>query len=180
MRNPFPTLILTLVAASGAPAAAAQCSSSEATFMSCTFNNGAKAVDVCLHEHNVTYAFGPTGKTPELALSVPIMDADYTPWPGISTVWEEMAFHVDDISYVVSAGVTRSYPEDENAEIQADIWGNIGVYRDYDRAGSAQTLATLECDKGSVEFQWGTAFSDAKQALGQCWSPENHAWQACE
>jgi len=174
-----PASLVALIAVFASPAFA-ECASPEATFMSCTFKGGAKVVEVCLTDGAVTYAFGPRGKAPELALSVPIAEADYLPWPGVSTVWESMTFHVDAISYVVSAGEHRIYPESDDVEIQSEIWGNIGVYENYDINGQEKELVSLECDKGSVTFSWSQAFSDAKQSVGQCWSAYDQTWQACE
>ena len=158
----------------------AQCASREATFMSCTFNNGAKAVQVCLEDGAMRYAFGPTNGPPELALSVPISELDYTPWPGISSIWEQMVFHVGKIDYVVEAGETRVYPESENDPIQVSYWGIIGVYENYDAPKTEKELALLTCDEGSVLFDWNQGFSQAKQAIGQCWSQRDFAWTVCE
>ncbi len=157
-----------------------ECASPEETFMSCTFENGTKAVAVCLEGTDVTYAFGRVGAPPQLALSVPISDIDYMPWPGISSIWEAMTFYVDNIAYVVSAGETRIYPDDENESIQHRLWGYIEVYENY-RAGEAEKeLAALNCDKGSVHFDWSQIFSEAKQDAGLCWTGFDQRWQACQ
>jgi len=56
--------------------AAAACDQSIAT---CTFNDGAKTLNVCLSGNTATYAFGPANGAPELALKASLASLDYTP-----------------------------------------------------------------------------------------------------
>lgn len=158
----------------------AECASPEETFMSCTFQSGTKTVEVCLAGTDVTYAYGPIDGPPELALSVAVADIDYMPWPGVSSIWESMTFYVDNISYVVSAGETRIYPEADDANIQHRLWGYIEVYENYRSGELEKELATFTCDDGSVNFDWSQIFNKAKQSFGMCWVGFDQAWQSCE
>ncbi len=153
----------------------AECATPEDTFLSCTFSNGKKAVDVCVDGDMLTYRFGRIGKAPDLALSVPVVDADYTPWPGIGrAIWETVTFQNGKTSYVVAGVIDRQFSDDEKDEVQAEISGLIDVNE------GEETLATLECDAGSVEFAYGGSIYDAKTAAGQCYNLEEQRWESCQ
>ncbi len=155
--------------------AIAECATPQDTFLSCTFSNGRKAVDVCVEGDMFTYRFGRVGKAPDLALSVPVIDAEYTPWPGIGrAIWETVTFHNDKTSYVVAGVIDRKFSDDEKDEIQAEISGLIDVNE------GGETLATLECDPGSVVFAYGGSIYDAKTAAGQCYNLEERRWESCQ
>lgn len=142
--------------------------SCDLTFMSCTFEGGAKTVEICLNGSDVTYAFGPTGGAADLALSVPVAEVDYFPWPGVgSSIWETVTFYNDRYSYEVFAGFERN-PEDPTN------FGGINVGRD------GEEVANLSCDPESIEWGWDIALFDAKTAAGLCWTygPENK-WVPC-
>lgn len=136
--------------------------------MRCTFEDGAKAVRICLSDNNVTYAFGPVAGAPDLAMSVPVAELDYVPWPGVgSAVWDMVTFYNGDYSYEVVAGFERN-PEDPAQ------FGGIRV------AKTGQEIANLNCDPGSVDWGWGTDLFDAKQAVGLCWDYGRDAeWKPC-
>ena len=127
----------------------ALCQPGEEPFMTCTFQDGRKAVDVCVHVDQVitaSYRFGPTGGTPELALTVPNMDLDYTPWPGVGgSIWERLVFTNNDVEYDVYASRVRGADENGNGQ---PARGGIEVRQ------NGTVLATLICDKGSVDFPW--------------------------
>ncbi len=94
-----------------------QCATPNDTFLSCTFGGGKKAVHVCVDGSDVTYSFGRVGAAPEMVLSVPVVDVDYVPWPGVSSIFESVRFSNGDISYVANGGFTRIYPENENEDM---------------------------------------------------------------
>ena len=151
----------------------AECATPQDTFLSCTFSQGRKAVDVCVEGDMLTYRFGAVGKTPDLVMSVPVVNADYTPWPGVSrSIWETVAFLNRGVRYEVTGSIDRNYYE--NDEVQIEDRGMIEVIK------GEQTLATLECDAGSVEFAYGGSIYDAKTAAGQCWDFEGLRWGTCK
>ncbi|WP_428543604.1 hypothetical protein [Profundibacter sp.] len=165
----LPIALLTIIAT--APMAFAECATPQDTFLSCTFSNGRKAVDVCVEGDMLTYSFGRTGKAPDLALLVPVVDADYTPWPGIGrAIWETVTFHNGKTSYVVAGVIDRKFSEEETA----DISGLINVVE------GEETLATFDCDPGSVDFAYGGSIYDAKTAAGQCYNLEEQRWENCQ
>ena len=156
-------------------AAFAECATPQDTFLSCTFSQGRKAVDVCVDGDNLTYRFGPVGKAPDLALSVPVVDADYTPWPGIGrAIWETVTFQNGKTSYVVAGVIDRTFSDDENDGAEPATSGVINVVE------GEETLATLDCDDGSVEFAWGGSIYEAKTAAGQCYNLEEQQWESCQ
>jgi len=165
----FPIVIATV------QAGYAECSTGQDTFLSCTFSNGRKAVDVCVEGDNLTYRFGRVGHPPDLALSVTVIDADYLPWPGVgSAIWETVTFQNQKTSYEVMGVIDRIFPEDENEDIQVDVRGGIEVIE------SGETLARLDCDAGSVDFSFGGSIYDAKKAANQCWDFEEDRWEICK
>lgn len=136
----------------------------------CTFKDGATAVKVCLNSESVTYAYGPNGGTPDLALEVSIADAEYTPWPGVGrSIAEGVTFRNGAFSYEVFGGSPKL---DENDEL-GPMFGGIII------SENDNVIARLTCDEGSVE--WGGYGTDgiygAKTAVGQCW--EIDQWVAC-
>ena len=153
----------------------AECATPQDTFLSCTFSNGGKAVDVCVEGDNMTYRFGPVGKAPDLALSVPVVDADYTPWPGIGrAIWETVTFQSGKTSYVVAGVIDRTFSDEENNGAEPAISGLINVVE------GEETLATLDCDAGSVVFAYGGSIYDAKTAAGQCYNLDEQQWESCQ
>ena len=147
-------LLLALLAA---PAHAA-CQGDEA--FSCQI--GAKTLEVCYWKGMLTYRFGPKSM-PELTISEPLETIAYTPWPGIGrAIWDSVAFENEGVTYEVWSSFDRL---DENAVIEGGVNAMQG-----DR-----TLATLTCDKGSVERGLDT-ISDLKAGIGQCWSLDTQSW----
>ncbi|SEW45157.1 hypothetical protein SAMN04488515_3293 [Cognatiyoonia koreensis] len=137
---------------------------------SCTFNGGKKEMVVCLEGSDVTYRFGPSGGTPELALRVPITDADYTPWPGVGrAIWEGMVFYNGDYSYEVSAAFERMFNDSDEPE---PTRGGILIMQ------GETVVAELTCDVGSVDWAYGDGgLWAAKTRAGQCW--KDFSWVAC-
>ncbi|NJM83912.1 MAG: hypothetical protein HC844_16995 [Tabrizicola sp.] len=123
---------------------------------------GAKTVEVCLSATTLTYEFGPPGK-PELTLSAPVQDAQYTPWPGIgSSIWETVMFLNDGVAYEVWYSVDRN--TDEHA-----FTAGITVSQ------NEATIATLSCTPGTI-VQNLSAIFDAKESVGQCWDSRERRW----
>lgn len=137
----------------------------------CTFKGGTTAVQVCLNNDTVSYAYGPNGGTPDLSLEVSIRDAEYTPWPGVgNSIAEGVTFRNGGFSYEVFGGSPKL---DENDEL-GPMFGGIVI------SENDETIARLSCDVGSVV--WGGYGTDgiygAKTDAGQCW--KNFAWVQCK
>ncbi len=131
--------------------AGAACQSGMEIFMSCTFNNGAKTVEVCANGATASYRFGPTKGQPELALTVPASQIDYAPWPGVGrSIFESVTFHNSGVSYEVFAGVDREATANNQ---RGDAFGGITVFQ------KGTEIAALECDPGSVYFPWTDVLS---------------------
>ncbi len=168
-------LIVIPIFIAGTQTAFAECATRQDTFLSCTFSQGRKAVDVCVEGNNLIYRFGRVGKTPDLTLSVSVIDAEYTPWPGVSSsIWETVTFQNQETRYEVTGVINRIYPENENDDIRVELNGYIEVI------AGGETQATLSCDAGSVDFLYGGSIYDAKTAAGQCWMFEERLWAACK
>lgn len=148
-------LVIALLAASPAWAA---CQGDEA--FSCPI--GGKTLDVCYWKGMLTYRFGPEGK-PELTLTEPLETVDYFPWPGIGrAIWESVSFRNEGVTYEVWSSFDRL---DENAVME----GGVNVLT------KDETLATLTCNKGSVESGLDR-ITDLKAGIGQCWDYETRVW----
>ncbi len=169
MRRLVGSTAFLLASASGA----VSCPAEAETFLSCTFQDGAKYVQACIEGGNATYRYGPTGGVPELELSEPLESVAYEPWSGVGwIVWEELSFRNGDVTYSVSGSATRR-PIDED-EALAGPNGSLAVWR-----GDVE-WALIVCDEGSVDFPWSPAIYDAKREAGQCWGQAERMWSACE
>ncbi|MEJ6397781.1 hypothetical protein [Yoonia sp. 208BN28-4] len=143
----FATLFVTLLAV---PAFAA-CDAGRTVFMSCSFQNGGKTVEVCASKSTASYRFGPRGGQAELALSVPVSDVDYAPWPGVgSSIFEAVTFYNNTVAYEVYAGVDRNPSASGKQNVP---FGGINIFE------NGAQIATLECDDGSVAFPWTDVLS---------------------
>ncbi len=130
---------------------------------------GKKTLQVCETSGTLTYIFGPAGK-PELSLAVSIADADFTPWPGIGrTMWDEIAFHNDGVTYRVWASLEKQLDPDEPEPV---LQGGVQVSR------GETDLASLVCNEGSVQSLLDTVWT-LKTGIGQCYDREASRWQAC-
>lgn len=131
------------------------------TVLSCPI--GPKRLEVCLSAGDLLYRFGPSG-APELALSVPLVRADFRPWPGVgSAIWDELAFHNAGIDYVVWTAIERHDGAVRRAGVSVMQGG--------------RELAMLECDPGRVTGDLGVLY-DAKEAAGQCFDLGDRRWKA--
>ena len=139
----------------------------------CHFPNG-KAVTVTHTDATATYRFGRPGRESELTITRPVADVHLTPWPGIGrTIWEEVTFFNEGHSYTLHASIERVYPDDENAEIEAHLFGGLIV-----RKGERE-LARLTCLPQTINFPWGTGLFDAKVGAGQCYDQNSRDWGRC-
>jgi len=132
------------------------------TVLSCQI--GRKALEVCLVQGAVTYAFGPAG-APEITLSSPVESVAYTPWNGIGrAIWETVAFENRGVTYEVWTSLDKMVP---GAATQAGI--NV--------LDGASLVAQLTCTPGTVDGAIDRLYP-AKEATGQCWNHATFAWQA--
>lgn len=126
---------------------------------------GKKIVEVCSWRGELTYSFGRKG-SPELILYEPLETVAYTPWPGIGrATWDSVAFHNEGVTYEVWSSFDRL---DENAVME----GGVNVLK------GEKLLATLTCDKGSVDRGLDT-ISELKAGIGQCWDMNSQSWDLC-
>jgi hypothetical protein len=123
---------------------------------------GSKAVEVCLLDSKVSYTFGPPGK-PELALTKPVKDVDFSPWPGIGrTTWEAAVISNDGVDYEIWYSIDRLTDTKETQ-------GGINVLR------GNETLAGLECKPETIDQNLYALF-EAKEDVGQCWNAGSETW----
>lgn len=146
--------------------AQAQC---QTEVFACSFNGGAKAVQVCVSGADLTYRFGASPAAPELALAQPLDDGTFQPWPGVgSAIWESVAFRNGGYAYEVWSSQER----DPNAPPEA---GGVNV------TNNGKAVAELVCDRGSVRSDF-RGLSDAMYAQGLCWDRAEQVWRTgtCE
>lgn len=157
-----------LVALAALPGlAAAACPTGAEPVLSCTARGGAMALDVCLADQEVSYAYGAAGGAPDLRLHRNIADVSARPWNGIGrSLWEEVTFENAGYAYLVFMSVDRMDPA-------AQPEGGVIVQQ------GGNDLARVDCDAGSVTAGFW-AVSDAKARAGLCWSPERFAWARCD
>lgn len=130
------------------------------TVFSCPI--GKKSLEICHAKGLLTYQFGRAGK-PELIISEPLETVAYTPWLGIGrAIWDSVAFENEGVTYEVWSSFDKM---DENAVLE----GGINVME------GDQALATLTCNKGSVDMALDV-ISDLKAGIGQCWDFDNRTW----
>jgi hypothetical protein len=133
------------------------------TVFSCPI--GKKTLEICHAKGLLTYTFG-RGRKPELIISEPVETVAYTPWPGIGrAIWDSVAFENEGVTYEVWTSFDKM---DENAVLE----GGINVME------GDETLATLTCNKGSVDYSM-EGISDLKAQIGQCWDMGSRSWGAC-
>ena len=143
----------------------AACVGSEALF-SCTFKKGQKAVDLCVGDGLVKYAYGPKGGQPELALSLSVTNVDYIPWSGIGRyIGETVIVPNNGYSYEISYSIDRNDP-DRPTE------GGINVFQ------GADQIATLTCDTGSIAASDFYPLFQAREAEGLFYCLETGEWGA--
>ena len=162
--------------------ALAECGPARQTILSCSLENGRLYLDVCLSQTSVTLERGLTGAAPDLALTVPITEVAYTPWPGISTFNESIAFSDGAIDWVAYVGETRIYSPETDTDpgtISSQWWGGLEEVRNLNGA-QTEYLSDAACDAESVVFPYDFALSDAKAAAGLCWISRDQQWSACD
>ncbi len=166
--------VAALLLAAAPQAADAYCQPLDEPFLSCTMQGGAKRLSVCVDGRTLHYAFGAVDKSPELLLSRDVTEVDYTPWPGVGrTIWEEVSFENLGHVYLVHGWLDRIPSEETDEDPQRPTGGGVTVTR------GEETLATLECDPGSVEFYWTDAVNAAMAKAGRCFDWGTHTWQQC-
>lgn len=172
MRLPLITFALSV---SGQTALAA-CGAPDQTYMSCTLNNGAEFLDVCLVDEVLHLSRGPVGGAAQLALSVPAAEADFEPWPRINSFNERVVFQDGALARLVWVGEIRVYGEEEVTSVQI---GGMESLRNYEM-GDEELLEGAECDPGSVDFPAYGVLESLKRVAGLCWDGYSNAWVACD
>ena len=126
-----------------------RCPVGEKKFVSCTLKNGQKKLETCRGDDSASYWFGSFGGKAELALTARKGEYLYRPWPGVSrTIWEELEFENNVVSYTVTGAKTRIWTEKE--EIGVDVINSGGVTV----SENGIEIAHVECDAGSVLYVW--------------------------
>ncbi|MCT4579569.1 hypothetical protein [Donghicola sp.] len=136
----------------GAMTSAAQageyCTLDESVMFTCTFNNGAKAVEVCDTNYwadgdNASYGFYKRGGAIEKEIITDKASLIATPWSGVGrSIWEAVTFYSGEYGYEVWWSTERA----EDAVLE----GGITVTQ------NGAVLANLTCDAGSVEQNLAT------------------------
>lgn len=144
----------------------AACPDGSEQMISCTFKDGATTVTTCLAEEMALYSYGPTGRTPDLALIRNVRAVDMYPWQGIGRwIAEAITFENAGHSYTLRYAIDRL---SEDFTIEGDLLVARGD----------ETLATLSCDAGSVTTSgYPLPLYDAKVNAGQVWSNEDFEWK---
>ena len=124
---------------------AQSCGPLEHSFLSCTVQSGAKALEVCVSEDSTSYRFGPAGKAPKLELSLPEGRPDLTPWIGLGAdLAQEVTFTNGDTRYTVFRQIFRSYAAGESGPMRLDLDAGVYVTR------GLIELTRLRCDSESI------------------------------
>lgn len=115
----------------------AVCGSQDLLFH-CTFNDGAKLVELCLSDQTISYSFGANANQPELSLKASVFDVDYVPYGWASnTIYESVQLYNGNTGYEVFSSVPRG---ENNAAAEGGITVTL----------PDQSRQTLTCDAGSV------------------------------
>lgn len=127
-----------------------------------------KTLELCLTADALRYTFGKG--QPDLTITTPLPQLDYTPWNGIGrSMWEAVRFENRGVTYEVWSSIDKLMDEND----PAPIWsGGVIVSR-----GDA-TLAQLVCTT-PPEPPFIDVLYDAKTAVGQCWNFDRRAWLNC-
>ncbi len=132
------------------------------TLVSCTVN-GANQLEVCLNGDDLTYAYGPIGQAPDLALREPLANGTYTPWNGIGrSLWDSIRFTNADHTYEVIASFDRL---DENAVTEI----GVAILKGGDVIGN------LNCDPAPGQTLFDSLF-DEMTTRGYCWNRVDEIW----
>ncbi|HHB80694.1 MAG TPA: hypothetical protein ENK83_02960 [Aliiroseovarius sp.] len=170
----FSALAATAILA--ASPAFAGCPAGTTPILSCSFQGGAKVVTACQDDATATYAFGKAGQAPDLALSTPIADLAYTPWPGIGrSIWAQTAFENQGVTYLLWFNYDKldAIDDAQAAGAPDPLTAGIIVLR------GEEELTHLDCDAGSIQTEM-EALYEVKERLGQCWDQGAQLWAMCE
>ncbi len=162
----FTKLFISGLALCLATGANARCFDRGTPMFHCTFEGGAKTVDVCLQGEVVVYSFGKSGRAPDMIAARREIGVGMTPWNGIGrSIYEEMTIFNNVYSYILS------YEQDRNVE-GAAVQGRLIV------AEGDFEVADLVCDEGSVSEANFYPLFEAKDAAGQKYCPDTFSWGA--
>ncbi|MEC7764035.1 MAG: hypothetical protein VX874_19180 [Pseudomonadota bacterium] len=138
-------LALALVGGVMAPAAMAGefCVMDGGVRFACTFDGGAKAVEVCdmieADEARASYGFFRPGAAPEMSIEVDMASLYVEPWSGMGgTIWETVKFFAEDGVHAYQVW----YSGDRAAG--DEVSGGLNVYNGND------VIASMDCDPGSL------------------------------
>ncbi len=121
-------------------AAARPCTTGETVLLSCTVEEGARTLNLCLAGDTLQYAFGPTGGAPTLEMTRIFEDVAYTPFEGTgATIYEHVTLYNGNYGYEMFTSSRLRIDPDATAE------GGIIV-----RLPNGDTQ-TLTCDAGTVQ-----------------------------
>ncbi|MBW6418658.1 hypothetical protein [Celeribacter sp. PS-C1] len=136
-----------LILVAGGAQAGQYCLLDGTEMFSCTFNGGAKAVEICdaIWEDGemASYGFFKANGEVEKEILQEKVTLSYAAWNGMGTyMTDSVTFHADGgYDYEVWAGAER--------DAEADFEGGITVIQ------NNEVLATLTCDAGSVSSDLG-------------------------
>lgn len=163
----LPVIAACLVLSPLAPGiAAAQSGCAGISLFQC--QSGSKAIDLCLAGDVAVYRYGPAGRAAELVLERHVTEVDLQPWNGVGRyLWEELTLHNAGYSYALN------YSVDRMAQGDPQVTGGVTV------AKGGQVLAEVQCSPGTVGAHDFYPVFERKEANGQCWNLDSHAWQRC-
>lgn len=160
----FSKYLLVVAALCIGSAANARCFESGTPMFHCTFEGGAKTVDVCLQGEVVVYSFGRTGRAADMILARREVGVPMTPWNGIGrSISEEITIYSGTYAYILSYEMDRSV---ESAAVSGRLIVGEGD----------SELAELTCDEGSVSEADFYPLFEAKDVAGQKYCPETFSW----
>lgn len=151
----------------------ATCGGYEQTFLHCEIVKSHKTISVCHDDEVARYSFGTYGGPPELELLQDIATLDYTPWPGAGdTIWEDVAFSNEGYTYTVSVAIKRTVPDDSEDSIGETYFGGVTVTR------GDKEIANLKCEADTINMDYMSSLSEAKNRLGYVWNSADGDWVA--
>lgn len=142
----------------GSALAGEHCLLDNGVVFTCTFQAGAKRVEVCdkleTDEQDASYVFFEPGKTPELVLERSYSEIGTMPWNGMGMAeWNAVTFMSGAYAYEVFA----EHPRSADAVAQ----GSLTVSK------NGEVLVELACDEGSVEDDLFGFIDKIETAAGQ-------------
>jgi len=165
------TSCVAVLIAGFAVSAQAECLTGERTFMSCQIEDKTAILRVCFTNTDIHYRYGPRGSAPELSITETIGTVNYRPWNGVGrSIVEEVEFQTGRFAYRVYAGFERIFDEEEYEDIAHRQFGGVRVFE-----GDAE-IATLLCERKTVDFAWEVELFEAKEGLGFVWDHREREW----